>query len=93
MKWVLEATGDDGTGASEPDSGGLIGYASAGIDVDVRERFSAGVSVDVPAVRALLGDQEPTPIVGLRVSGRWDLTRAESSTPVTMVAQRSSGGG
>ena len=89
MKWLLEATGDDGSGNSEPNSGGLIGYAAAGVDVDVRGYFSAGAGIDVPLVQALLGEQEPTPIVSLRISGSWDLTRITSSTPAsTVIAER-----
>lgn len=91
MKWLLEATGDDGTGEGEVSSGGLTGYAAVAIDVDVLDHLRAGASLDVPVVEALRGDQSPTPIFGLRVSGRWDVTSPTNAVPATVLASNDAG--
>lgn len=72
-RWLLEPSGEGARGETEPDSGGATHYVSAGVDVSIRGQLSAGLGLDAPLGAALRGDQSPSPIVGLRAGGRWEL--------------------
>jgi hypothetical protein len=82
-KWLVEATGADAEDEAEEDSGGVTGYLSAGVDIRWEDHLSVGIGVDVPVLKALRGDQDPTPIASLRFGGQWDLT-SPSAPPVQM---------
>ena len=78
-RWLFSTTGEDSTGNGERDSGGALGYATLGVDVTAADAFTVSASLEVPAIRALVGEQAPTPIGALTMSGRWDVGASASS--------------
>jgi len=79
-RWLFSTTGDDADGNGEPDSGGTLGYATLGVDVTAADAFTVSASLEVPAIRALVGEQAPTPIGALTMSGRWDVGESASAS-------------
>mgnify|MGYP001209361871 CR=1 FL=1 len=88
-KWLIEATGVGADDRAEESSGGITGYLSAGIDVRWADQLSAGVGVDIPVLKALRGDQDPTPIGSLRIAGQWDVTSPSQPAPSVQMARAS----
>ncbi len=80
--WLFETSGADATGESDPDSGGVTGYATIAMEARWTSYLRASASVDLPVVRALSGDQGPTPIGSFRLTGHWDVAGKAKEAPV-----------
>ena len=72
----------DATGESDPDSGGVTGYATIAMEARWTSYLRASASVDLPVVRTLSGDQGPTPIGSFRLTGHWDVAGKAKEAPV-----------
>lgn len=77
-RWYAEVTGENAEGEAEQSSGGLVGYAATAVSVDVPGLFTAAVGVDIPAVTALRGEQDPGFIAFARVGGTWETGSAST---------------
>lgn len=71
--WLFEATGSDALNKAEADSGGVTGYTSLALEARWSSTLIAMAGIDVPVVQSLRGEQAPTPIGSLKVTGSWDL--------------------
>lgn len=84
--WLFETSGADERGESDPSSGGVTGYATIAVEARWTSYLRASASVDLPVVRALAGDQGPTPIGSFRLTGHWDIAAKSREAPVMATA-------
>lgn len=80
--WLFEATGSDALGKAEANSGGVTGYASFAMEARWLSNLTASAGLDIPVIQSLRGEQEPTPIGSVRVSGSWDLVSTKPAQPL-----------